>query len=408
MILAAGRAVVPGPGEARYAWALALIAALARLIPGALVTGTEDVGLSWEMAQSVVEGGNPYVDALAAWPPLWPALAALAVRFAALLSLPSHLAIKLWPIAADVAIALTLFSWKRISEPPRAAFRFALLWALNPVSIYITAIHGNFDSLPALALLMALLFARAEGRATRGAAWWLALGAALKTWPLFALPAILDRRRVGASLRCAAIAIVPSAALIFLLWLRTPEVIVEKVLRYRGAAGWWGTTGLASLLGIDAGWAPSALFYGAMAATALLFLSDRDPASTALALLVAFLAFAHGFGAQYLLWPVAVGLLASRRVTIAYSAIAAVTLVIEGTMRPWTGELGQHLTAVPTHLFHTAYGGARDREITTLVRMPVWLFVAGWWGALALDRVRTLLRASRIRRDSERAARAPL
>ena len=171
MSVAAGRASAPEPGEARFAWALVLIAAGARLIAGGLVTGTEDVGLSWEMARSVVEGRNPYVDALAAWPPLWPSLAALAVRLGAILMIPSHLAIKLWPIAADVAIALTLFSWKRISAPPRAAFRFALLWALNPVSIYITAIHGNFDSLPALALLMAVLFARAEGRATRSAAW---------------------------------------------------------------------------------------------------------------------------------------------------------------------------------------------------------------------------------------------
>ena len=371
MSVAAGRASAPEPGEARFAWALVLIAAGARLIAGGLVTGTEDVGLSWEMARSVVEGRNPYVDALAAWPPLWPSLAALAVRLGAILMIPSHLAIKLWPIAADVAIALTLFSWKRISAPPRAAFRFALLWALNPVSIYITAIHGNFDSLPALALLMAVLFARAEGRATRSAAWWLAIGVALKTWPLFALPAILDRRRAGASLRCAAIAIVPSAALLFVLWMRTPDAIVEKVLRYRGAAGWWGTTGVASLLGIDAGLAPGALFYGAMAATALLFLSDRDPAATALALLVAFLAFAHGFGAQYLLWPVAVGLLVAPRSTIVYSAVAAVTLVIEGAMRPWTGELGQHLAAVPTHLFHTAYGGARDRDWSADRSWPV-------------------------------------
>lgn len=400
MTLAAARAGAPERSAHWFAWALVLIAAAARLIPGAFITGTEDVGLSWEMAQSVVEGRNPYVDALAAWPPLWPSLAALAVRFAGVLMIPSHLAIKLWPIAADVAIALTLFSWKRISATPRAAFRFALLWALNPASIYVTAVHGNFDSLPALALLMAVLFARAEGRATRGAAWWLAIGVALKTWPLFALPAVLDRRRIGASLRCAAIAIVPSAALLFVLWLRTPEAIVAKVLRYRGAAGWWGTTGVADLLGIDPGWAPAALFYIAMAATALLFLSDRDPAATALALLVAFLAFAHGFGAQYLLWPIAVAILAAPRAAIVYSALAAVTLLIEGVMRPWTGELGQHLAAVPTHLFHTAYGGARDREITTLVRIPVWLFVVGWWGSLALARARTLLRAARMRRES--------
>ena len=380
------------PDGRRLWWVVLLLTLVARLVPGFLITGTEDVGLSWRMAESVAGGGNPYVDTLAAWPPLWPSLGALAFRVASFLSIPSHLAIKLWPIAADAAIALTLFSWKRTSETARQAFRFALLWALNPVSIYITAVHGNFDSLPVLALLLAVLFARSEGRATTASAWWLAAGVALKTWPLFALPAFLDRRRIAASGRFAAIAIVPSVLMLFLLWLRTPDAIVEKVIRYRGASGWWGTTGVAALTGKELGAIAPLLFYGLMAVTALLFLSDRDPARTAAALLVGFLAFAHGFGAQYLVWPVAVGLLVAPRITMVYSAIAAATLIVEGVMRPWTGELGQHLVAVPTRLFLSAYGEARDQELTTLGRIPVWTFTVGWWIWMVALRLRTLVR----------------
>lgn len=380
------------PGVRRLWWLVLLLTLITRLIPGLVITGTEDVGLSWRMAESVAGGRNPYVDTLVAWPPLWPSLGALAFRAASFLSIPSHLAIKLWPIAADAAIALTLFSWKRTSETAQKAFRFALLWALNPVSIYITAIHGNFDALPALALLFAILFARYEGRATTASAWWLAAGVALKTWPLFALPAFLDRRRIAASARYAAIAIVPSVLMLVLVWLRTPEAIAEKVIRYRGASGWWGTTGIAAVTGSEIGLIAPLLFYAMMAVTAFLFLSDTDPARTVTALLVGFLAFAHGFGAQYLVWPVAFGLLVAPRVTMAYSAIAAATLIAEGVMRPWTGELGQHLVAVPTRLFLSAYGGARDQELTTLVRIPVWTFTVGWWIWMVAMRLRTQFR----------------
>jgi hypothetical protein len=378
--------------DRRLWWLVLLLTLGCRLVPGLLVTGTEDVGLSWQMAASVAGGENPYVDTLAAWPPLWPSLGALAFRAASLLSIPWHLAIKLWPIAADVAIALTLFSWKRRSDPADRAFRFALLWALNPVSIYVTAIHGNFDSLPALALLLAVLFARFEGKATTASAWWLAAGVALKTWPLFALPAFVDRRRIVPSGRYAAIALLPSVLMLFLLWMRTPEAILENVIRYRGASGWWGTTGIAAVTGFDIGAIAPLLFYGMMAATALLFLGDRDPARTATALLVGFLAFAHGFGAQYLVWPVAIGLLVAPRITMVYSALAATTLIVEGVMRPWTGELGQHLVALPTRLFLSAYGGARDQELTTLARIPVWTFTLGWWIWMVMLRLHSLLR----------------
>ena len=383
----------PIVSEDRRLWWVVLVLTLGtRLVPGLLITGTEDVGLSWRMAESVAGGRKPYVDTLAAWPPLWPSLGALAFRAASLLSIPSHLAIKLWPIAADVAIALTLFSWKRASDTSPRAFRFALLCALNPVSIYITAVHGNFDALPVLALLLAVLFARSEGKATSASAWWLAAGVALKTWPLFALPAFLDRRRIVASGRFAAIVIVPSVLMLFLLWLRTPEAIVEKVIRYRGASGWWGTTGVAALTGIELGVIAPLLFYGTMAATALLFLGDRDPARTATALMVGFLATAHGFGAQYLVWPVAVGLLVAPRLSMVDSVLAAATLIGEGVMRPWTGELGQHLVAVPTRLFLSAYGEARDQELTTLARIPIWTFTVGWWIWMVALRLRMMFR----------------
>ena len=59
------------------------------------------------------------------------------------------------PSTADVIITFVLYAKARdFGLPP---FRTALLYALNPVSIYVSAIHGNFDAIPAFCTMMAVL-----------------------------------------------------------------------------------------------------------------------------------------------------------------------------------------------------------------------------------------------------------
>jgi len=72
---------------------------------------------------------------------------------------------------------------------------------------------------------------------------------------------------------------------------------VTGVLRYRGAAGWWGLSSIAYLGGVAA---PSnllsAIFFAAMAAAALLLIAKRTEAARgALLLLLTFLCHSARF-----------------------------------------------------------------------------------------------------------------
>ena len=72
--------------------------------------------------------------------------------------------IKLPFIAADVWIALLLRrSVARATGSERDGRRAGLLWLLNPVAIFYTSVHGQFDALPAALMLLGFLLIQ-EGR----------------------------------------------------------------------------------------------------------------------------------------------------------------------------------------------------------------------------------------------------
>jgi hypothetical protein len=382
--------------EGNAALRLVAIAALPRLVLAFIFAGTEDVGLFQRIAGAMMRGQNPYRVVDINWPPLWAVLTDAAQRLAFATLLPFTFTVKWFPIAADVLITLVLFSQARRRWEAEPSFRFALLYALNPLAIYITAVHGQFDAIPACALLLAAVFlSRDEG----GAGWktsasWLALGIMAKTWPLFVLPALAAvQRPFRRKIAYCAIATLPAVLVMSVLWTLSPKDISEKVLHYRGAGGWWGFSGVATLLhgnDISQG-AFSALFYSALTLTAAAILRRRDPARGSLLMLLAFLFFTPGFGDQYLLWLLPVALLVDQRTAMIYTVLAGATVITEAILRPFNGTFGQMLQLVPPHSFHAAYGLARDHDLTVALRIPVWLFSGGWW-------LTELLRRSPIRR----------
>ena len=268
--------------------------------------------------------------------------------------------------------------------------RTALLYALNPVAIYICALHGNFDQIPTMCALQAVLLADRHGHdpAHRHAAIWLGVGAAFKTWPLFLLPALIAqvgglRRRAEAA--AIAIAIFAAALLLpvpFVGW----QAAIDPLI-YRSEPEWWGITSLSFLFHIAI--PANAIFYAAMAAAALLLLVARPPAATgSLLLLLTFLATTPGFGVQYLVWIVPIALLADQRRGLAFSLLAGGALAWEVAMRPYTGHPGDLVRLLPHAGFALAFRHGADHVNTVIERLVVWAFVCLWWGATLVSIVR--------------------
>ena len=363
---------------------LLILAALVRLFPALLIFGTEDISAHYDSARMIAAGENPYlIPRFLVWPPVWPVLSFLSYLLAEAAGIPFWFAFKLFPIAADVALTRALLS--------RQSYFTAALYAFNPVSIYVTAIHGNFDAIPSLFLTLAILAAARTEDDPKGvrAGTWLGIGAAVKTYPLLILPALIaPPMRFWRRVTIALVAVGIFFAALLLPWPVIGRAAIDGVLRYRGLlVGWWGITSIEFLTGAtlpDA--VRSAIFYGAMGGAALLLLVRRSPAAVgALFLLLTFFLTTAGFGLQYLLWIVPVAIVADQRRAIVYSALAGLLILIEITFRPWTGHFFDPIRLLPHSDFARNYGGPVDQRNTAIGRLVLWLFFAFWWVATLVN-----------------------
>jgi hypothetical protein len=284
---------------------------------------------------------NPYeTKRLYPYPPPW-AAAEAAAEWLARRGAGSFAAnVKLPVVAADALLVALLAAAARAG---RASPLAPWLYALHPVSILVGAAHGQFDAVPLLFLLLAL----EQGARGRRDASALALSGAIatKSFPVLALPflALDGGASPRSAARYAAIALAPGALMLLPFALASPEALARELFGYGGIAdfGWtgvrrgaeWLATG--SLPRSEASFWPAAaaaskaVFLVAWAALVLAVRAGRlrlDAARASLATVLAFLALYGLQSAQYLLWPVALGLLRPGGASAAYAVAATVGL----------------------------------------------------------------------------------
>ena len=362
---------------------LLVLAAIVRLIPAVFIYGTEDVSAWHKCGQLMASGVNPYdTPDLISWPPLWPVLAWFSYVTSEATGLPFSFVVKLFPIGADLILIWLLFS--AAAELSLPVYLTAAAYAFNPIAIYTSAIHGNFDAIPALFVTLAIIAAIRESADPNGvrAGAWLGIGAAFKTWPLLILPAFLSGTRVlRRQVTIAAVAIGVFLAAALLPWPLIGDAAIVSVARYRGFHGWWGIPAIEFLSGHDLPpRAESLIFYAAMAAVALLVLAKKTSVPrAALLLLLTFYVATPGFGLQYLLWIVPVALIADQRRCLAYSTIAGTLILFELAVRPYTGHWFDAIRLLPHSDFARSYGGPADHRPTAAGRLLLWFFFAYWW-----------------------------
>jgi hypothetical protein len=266
--------------------------------------------------------------------------------------LPFHLAMKLPNLLSDALAAAFLFLALARRGSPRRAFAWTMAFALNPVSILVSAVHGNLMGLVASTIAIAFaLGMRAEdaGLETPDGRMWAAAAAlvlgcavALRSFPVLLVPAFAAwlatsaRRVVG----LAALASIASTASALPYLFLAREGFLREVLGYSGLAdfGW-----LAVLRAIPLVFEDRKLFeFGArfLAPSKIVFLVacvatwTRLPALPPSARLrhallppLLFYALYGGVAAQYLVWIVPTAALLEERLLPAWSAVATAALL---------------------------------------------------------------------------------
>lgn len=370
----------------RLGWpAILLIAGLARLLPALwLPVGAGYDIESFRMAtDALLSGREVYTAVLGRHPylPFQMYLMGGMAFIARATGLPFVVAIKLPSVAADVALTGLIYHVVAGASGRDRATWAALLYALNPVSLLVTAYHGQFESVTLLLLALAWWL---RERSREGAS-AVALGLAIlnKTWPVVFLPVVFVRLR-GWRSRAVYSSIALGIPVLFsvaylVLFSAGPMPMLRRALTHRGVAGYWGPGAAltpAALLWPGLQGVVDGLFAlrnGLLLAAVLfaLWWTRRQSLLDAfLTLLLAIFTVTTGFGIQWLVWLVPFALLAGeeRRLRV-YSLAATFMLTVH--------LFGLHMAP----LLLERLPATTAMTLIRLSALPAWVVVVVWFAA---------------------------
>jgi len=394
---------------------LALIAAAVRLIFLLLLpAGVASVDLhSWQtVAGELRAGRNPYhTTPFLNWPPLWMQIIAAIDNASQMLRIPFTTLLRLFLIAADVTgvVAAHRLAVFIDAKKPRTIILLGL--ALNPISILLVCQHANFDTLVALAVMLAVSAVLRFERSGNPVDWLYAalatgFGILAKTIPIILFPLLSVRwktlddrtRLLGALLLIGPVAL--GLSIVFAL---APADILQKVIQYRSLGGVFGISGiLAASVSPFAGRIVrivllvllAAIVVGAVLKTARRDFNDsRSLILLAAFLLIAIILFGPGYGPQYIAWflPLLVVMATSfdsawRRILMLWAVIAVLTYLAEYLLLQSHGALLLHLFPHGDFAWTNVFVKS---SWLTLLRLPLFLAYCALWGKAAALLTRT-------------------
>lgn len=268
---------------------------------------------------------------------------ALSLLFSRTFNLPFVKIVRLLPILADTLIALLLTTY-RYPDSPEDALRRGFTYALNPVTVFVSAYHGQFDALPALFLALAICSLE---RSPIIAGIWLGMGILDKSWPVLAFPTFLKDIRLWKKrfAFCIAVWLIPVIGVgLYAKISKAPVLpILGRALSYNWGVGVWGYTYFFYLVSTvwpiwtaPFQWLVRDGRYLTLAALGVIWVwraRRESPAAGLLTTLVGFFAVTHAFSIQYPMWVIPFALIGGapsdtlwlRRYTLAIFCYMALT-----------------------------------------------------------------------------------
>src|SRR4030043_479756 len=119
-----------------------------------------DVSTMHKIANILSEGKNPYINAdFYVYPPLGVILQYASLKIAYILKIGFHQVLRIWPSLADLFIGGLIYKFliKKKIKPLKASL-WTVFFVLNPISIMISTLHGQLDSIPTLLILLSISF----------------------------------------------------------------------------------------------------------------------------------------------------------------------------------------------------------------------------------------------------------
>ena len=345
-----------------------------------------DIKLLFGMGDAVLKGLNPYVSlTYNSYPPLAVFIEALTILLSNISNIPFHILTKIWPTLADIIITLLLYKFLiRLKVKPVFASFWSLIFILNPISIIISSIHGQIDSLPSLLVLISVyLLSLSNKPKFRLSALILGLAIAIKPNSLMLLPffLIINKMSLRQGFTFVLTCITPLILIFAPFILQNPQQILIRMLSYGGVydfsyaailRGFWYQQNAQT-------WLPQAdqIFEASKVAFILgaifllvLLSQSKNLLKACLAVYLLFLGIYFGISAQYLSWILPLAILAREKMVIPFSVAGTFAL------------LGFYTFFGPDILFGKFWHGAAFQNKYMLIyflgNLLLWLTTL-WW-----------------------------
>jgi hypothetical protein len=264
-----------------------------------------ELGYYSQVAGAISRGEGAYGTSLNNYSPIWSGVIRLVDRASRASGISFVRLMRTLVSAVDLLSAAVLWQIaRRRGTDPR---RVVALFLANPVSIWTTGFQGQFDGVSLLFLLLAILVTESGAAIAANRPFpWIFLTLSIATKQITAIHPILWINRV----RNRAILLLPYllTAVLFVPFVREWRSIRDNVLLYRGVPRSYG---LSELVLFDDRWATPVGLLALVAGliTAWRLRDDPDLMRASLVLFLVLLVFAPGFGTQYAVWPLTLGVL---------------------------------------------------------------------------------------------------
>lgn len=364
---------------------LGALAFIVRLVPMILlpVGANYDIESFQLVGNALLNGEEVYTSAARGRHPYLP-LQMYAVGAATYLNLhtavPFILWIKLPAVLADVLITLIVYSAvRRWLRNDTAALYGALLYALNPIAVMVSAYHGQFDSVSVLLLLMAW-YTWFFGAQIKKSASFLGFAILNKSWPIVFFPVAFirlsnHRQRLIYTLLTFSIPVIFTAGYV-IAFSSDPTPMLRRALTHSGVPGYWGASLIIYFLGQpffdpEKLW-PTALWIQRililLTGIATLWWTRHQSALDALlTIILSIFAITLGLGIQWLLWPIAFAIVNQEQNRLKWYTLAGAFLIFTHLyglhMYPWAKEL---------------WGTTQADFLLRVASLPVWIITVQW------------------------------
>jgi hypothetical protein len=360
----------------------------------AWVFGAEVADLSnyHQAADIVLRGDNIYyAPTVYPYTPVSLFVPAWSMQLARLLSLPFHFVVK-WPtILADAGVVAVLY-WLAVRRgQARQALLWGLAYGLNPITILITAFHGNMMGQTVFFFFWAYALATIgdDDRYYRLSALSLGIAIGLRGYPVLFVPFFLSKMSLNWRQRFVyvALAAMPAALTLLPYLAISGNAVVSTVLGYGGVGdhGWLAIARAWWYLQTSSIWLPGSLgqewlqysktifmvLYGG-----LVLLGWRRPLRASLAgwlmaIILLFYAIYGGVSSQYFTWILPFAVVSLSRWTWPFTLTATLSI------------LSFYLFFFPQILWGSfpapwKYSQAQMMSIHLACLVVLWLVCLGW------------------------------